>query len=1015
MISFARGFGLKIVSLVFLIAFTAIFNFTAYGAGEVDTSFSASVYNIQNSGATVAVAQADGKVLIGGSFSVVNGVARHGLTRLNADGTVDSSFNPPDFFDPTLFLNSLGATVNAIALQSNGKILVGGRFNIIGSTYKSLVRLNTDGSLDASFINLNLQLGNSLIINRIVIRPDDSIYYSFGGTVKKLDSNGVADPNFNFFPFGGSVRDFVVQTDGKIVFSDIHVTRYSATGGGDGTFQVAVTNGGVNRMMLQSDGKILIAGTFSTVNGFVQGGIARLNTDGTIDLTFNTNGVGANTGTNISDIVIASDGKIFIGGTFTQFNGVSKSKVAKLNADGTLDASFTYTPPNANTIIKDVEIQGNGKVVIVGDQTAMTTTTITDSVSQLNSNGSLDTGFLTKIGRSARVREIIQQTDDKVLITGDFPLVNGVARNSLARLNADGTLDTTFVPYFNGLTTNQSIQAVATQTDGKILVGAVQGIILRRLNTDGSQDTGFVTTLQSSAIIHDIFVMSDARILIAGNFRFAGDTANRYVARLNSNGSVDTSFTSTQPNAVAYRVQRQADGKVFICGEFTQIGGFVRGRIARFNDDGSLDTSFNPPGGANGAVYDFDLQSDGKVIIGGVFTQLNGSSNQQRIGRLNADGNLDTGFVQTANSTVNAIEVQPDGKILIGGIMTQVGGVARTSIARLNANGTLDSAFTAYSNLTVLDISLQTDNKILLGGEFTEVNNFSSVTAARLLNSLAPPKTLFDYDGDGRADVSVFRSSTNRWYEFLSSNSTVTEQTFGLSGDVVAPADYDGDGKTDIGIFRPSSGDWWYLSSINNAQVQTHWGASGDIPRPSDFDGDGKADFVVFRPSENNWYRFGSTGAVSIVNFGLAGDKPVVGDFDGDSKADVAIYRPSTGTWWYRSSINNAQIATQFGISSDIPTAADFDGDSKTDLAVYRASTGTWYILNSSNGQATIINFGLAEDKPVAADYDGDGKADIAVFRPSTGIWYLLRSTAGFTALQFGISTDTPTPNAFVP
>ena len=94
---------------------------------------------------------------------------------------------------------------------------------------------------------------------------------------------------------------------------------------------------------------------------------------------------------------------------------------------------------------------------------------------------------------------------------------------------------------------------------------------------------------------------------------------------------------------------------------------------------------------------------------------------------------------------------------------------------------------------------------------------------------------------------------------------------------------------------------------------------------------------------------------------------------------------------------------------------ADFDGDGKTDFAVYRASTGVWYILNSGNGSTTIQNFGLSEDKPVAADYDGDGRADIAVFRPSNGVWYLLRSTSGFTAMQFGISTDTPTPNAYVP
>ena len=113
--------------------------------------------------------------------------------------------------------------------------------------------------------------------------------------------------------------------------------------------------------------------------------------------------------------------------------------------------------------------------------------------------------------------------------------------------------------------------------------------------------------------------------------------------------------------------------------------------------------------------------------------------------------------------------------------------------------------------------------------------------------------------------------------------------------------------------------------------------------------------------------------------------------------------------------MNGAQLATHFGISTDTPAPADYDGDGRTDFAVYRASTGVWYILNSGSGQATVMAFGISEDKPVPADYDGDGKADIAVFRPSTGVWYLNRSTAGVLGMQFGVATDIPTENAFVP
>ncbi|HEY0429234.1 MAG TPA: FG-GAP-like repeat-containing protein [Pyrinomonadaceae bacterium] len=1011
-----------IAQIAVLLLFSAFSVLAA--SGDVDPTFNASTENYQYQGVNrvnTVVAQPDGKILIGGNFTVVQGIARHGLARLNADGSVDTSFDPPDLFDNSAN-PTLGGTVRTISLQSNGKILVGGKFGVLGSAYVSLIRLNSNGSLDTSFNNffVNPNQNNLPEVTRINVRPNDSIVASGtltgsgSSNVIKLDANGNSIPGFQYQTSGGQVRDSVVQPDEKILISDVSVERHNPDGAIDATFP-NVPSGGqfgsfIDRLVVQSDGKILIGGNFSSINGFSAGSLARLNNDGSVDLTFNTNNIGAN-GT-IFDVAIAPDGKIFIVGSFTQFNGVNRPSLAKLNADGTLDTSFA--PGNSGLIYRDVDIMSNGQILVAREVVSATNTL--DPVFRFNADGSGDSSFVVKVGRQSRVRKIVQQADGKILVSGEFPLANGVARNSLARFNADGTLDTGFVPYFNSLI-NQTIYAVAPQPDGKVIVGAGQGIVLKRLNSDGSQDTTFVTNLHASSIVYDIQVLPNNQILVGGLITFNNDQqiGGRKVVRLNANGSTDTTFNPPAMDAEVYKVLQQPDGKILIGGNFTQLGTTIRGRIARLNTDGSLDTSFNPPGGANNSVYDFDLQADGKVVIGGIFTALNGSNNHVRIGRLNSDGSLDTGFVQTVDANINAVKVEPSGKILIGGAFSQVGGFARSRITRLNSNGSLDLTFSASATLTVLDISLQADNKILVGGEFTEISNVSKVTVARLLNITAPLRTLFDFDGDGRADISVFRPSTNRWYEFLSGNSTVSEQTFGIANDTVAPADYDGDGKTDIAIYRASSGDWWYLSSTDGIQKSVHWGAAGDIPRPADFDGDGKADYVVFRPSNNVWYRFGSTGTTSNIVFGLAGDKPVTGDFDGDGKSDLAIFRPSNGNWWYLSSVDNSQKAVQWGISTDIPAPADFDGDGKTDFAVYRPSTGVWYIINSSNGSFTIFQFGTAEDKPVPADYDGDGRADIAVFRPSTGTWYQQKTTAGFTAQQFGVGSDVPAENAFVP
>ncbi len=276
-------------------------------------------------------------------------------------------------------------------------------------------------------------------------------------------------------------------------------------------------------------------------------------------------------------------------------------------------------------------------------------------------------------------------------------------------------------------------------------------------------------------------------------------------------------------------------------------------------------------------------------------------------------------------------------------------------------------------------------------------------------------RAMFDFDGDGKSDVSVFRPSDGTWYRILSGSGIFAATQFGLANDKITPADFDGDSKTDIAVFRPDTGAWYILNSADSTFRATQFGTNGDIPVPNDFDGDGRADLAVFRPSNGVWYQLRSIANQFFARqFGQNGDHPQMGDFDGDGIGDLAVFRPSTGSWYRLNSSNNQFNAVQFGVAEDKPVPADFDGDGKTDIAVYRPSTSSWYRLNSTNGEFVAVGFGTAEDQPVPADYDGDGKADIAVFRRSDANWYLLRSTAGFTAVQFGQANDKPVPNAFV-
>lgn len=283
------------------------------------------------------------------------------------------------------------------------------------------------------------------------------------------------------------------------------------------------------------------------------------------------------------------------------------------------------------------------------------------------------------------------------------------------------------------------------------------------------------------------------------------------------------------------------------------------------------------------------------------------------------------------------------------------------------------------------------------------VANFDAITVSNQW-------TLFDYDNDRKADVSVFRPTASTWYLQQSTNGFSAIQ-FGIPTDTIVPADYDGDGKTDIAIYRSSLGQWWIFKSSDSSVAAYQFGAASDLNVQGDYTGDGKADVALWRPSTGEWFILRSEdGSYYGVPFGTTGDIPAPGDYDGDGKFDFAVFRPSNATWYVLRSSNGIYFAAQFGANGDKVTPADYDGDGKTDIAVWRPSTGVWSIRNSSNGQVTSVGYGLSSDIPVPADFDGDSKASIAVWRPSNGSWYI--NNGG--AIPFGSNGDVPTPSTYV-
>ncbi|MEZ5308422.1 MAG: VCBS repeat-containing protein [Pyrinomonadaceae bacterium] len=245
-----------------------------------------------------------------------------------------------------------------------------------------------------------------------------------------------------------------------------------------------------------------------------------------------------------------------------------------------------------------------------------------------------------------------------------------------------------------------------------------------------------------------------------------------------------------------------------------------------------------------------------------------------------------------------------------------------------------------------------------------------------------------DYDGDGKTDIAVFRRLTSGeasgngfFYILESAGFTLRQVDFGQAGDdATVVGDYDGDGKADVAVYRPgASSTWYYLGSDNNAGGSitfVPWGQTGDFVAPGDYDGDGKADFVVQRDggggTANFWMNL-TTDGISTVSFGRPTDFITPGDFDGDGKTDIAIARPNGGAieWWHRRSSDSNVAGATFGVSAtDSVTVGDYDGDGKSDLAIWRPSANAgesafWYFGSTSG--AAAVPFGQTGDFPVAA------------------------------------------------
>ncbi|MCC6937972.1 MAG: T9SS type A sorting domain-containing protein [Flavobacteriales bacterium] len=362
--------------------------------------------------------------------------------------------------------------------------------------------------------------------------------------------------------------------------------------------------------------------------------VATCFSQGTVDPDFN---VGTGASNRVTCAALQLNGKVIIGGAFITYNGTTANHVARLNLDGSLDGTFAPIS-GADQQLNSVALTSTGQAVIGGTFITYDGTS-RKRIARLNADGTLDTGFDPGTGFNGMVTNVAVQSDDKVIAVGDFTSFNGTGRVRIARLNTDGTLDTSFDP---GTGANFLVATVAIQSDGKVLIG--------------------------------------------GYFNDINGTTAVALARLNSDGSLDTGYNSggSGLNNSVNVISLQPDGKALVGGLFSTYNGTGRNRVLRTNTDGSLDTGFDPGTGFNGQVLAFAQQSDGAIIIGGDFTTLNGNTHNRHC-RVTSTGATDATWTTGANQAINCLLWMPEGRVVVGGIFTTIAGNSRNRISRFKA------------------------------------------------------------------------------------------------------------------------------------------------------------------------------------------------------------------------------------------------------------------------------------------------------------------------------------------
>ena len=747
---------MKTKLLYFVIAFGCSTLNAAYSQqGRADATFNTYDDGFSGDGfdgnVRTVTLQSDGKLIVGGEFVNFIGASTPKFCRLLPDGSKDPSFITGSSFNGNVYCS---------LVLPNGKIIVGGTFSKYnGNTAYNIIRLNSDGSYDSSFNTFTM--ANSNIIYSIALHSDGS-YIVVGSFTKynnvtvnriaKIFPNGNLDTTFaTGVGADALVEDVQVQSDGKIIiggkFTNFNgiachgIIRLNPSGSTDSSFIMGEGfDNDVRTIAIQTDGKILVGGDFIDYNNTTANRIVRLNTDGSIDVTF-ASGSGFSSGS-VSVIKVTALGKIMVGGSFSAlYNGTDVNRLLLLDANGSRVPTFDIGDGPASATVLALAIDSDLSWFIGGSFSVFDSQN-QGKLAKIDADGTLDIGYLAAgVGFDNSVLKVISLPDNKTMAFGNFTKFNGSNVVRITRLSDDGKVDLSFNSTAIGA--NNVIRTAALQADGNVVFAgnftSYNGVLINRICRilpNGAIDPTFLIGTGFSTQVYCLAVQADGKIIVGGNFiKYNGTTVNG-IARLLTDGSIDTSFiTSTGFDGIVEAITIQTDGKILIGGRFVNFNGTAHGKLVRLNTDGSVDSGFNIGAGFDKNVYAIAMQSDNKIIVGGTFVNFNGTS-AKRLLRLNANGSLDNTFTTGtgfSKGEVRAILVQPDNRLLVGGTFNGTyNGKPVLRMVRLLPDAVYDSTFSVDLNATLFSMCLTSDARLIIGGNFNSVSGVAKHRIARL-------------------------------------------------------------------------------------------------------------------------------------------------------------------------------------------------------------------------------------------------------------------------------------------